>query len=609
MAGPHMIRVCDYIAQRLHQLGIRHVYGIMGGGASGLNDGFIKHGGIRWIGGHHEQASAFAAVAQAKLTGKLAVVNPTTGCGSTNCITGVLDAWQDSVPVLFISGNVNRIQMTTYMNWPQSTNSVIGRRVRKQGVQEADIIELVSPITKFAQTIDTPEQIVIKLEAAIWFATHGRKGPVWLDVPTDIQTALIEPPAELPTIHWGDDIEIAGFVQALQAKDEVVLAWATSRRPLVLLGAGARDSRDEIDRLLRAANIPFVCTYGAIDFYPTDHPLYVGRVGIKGDRAGNFALAHCDLLLVLGSSLSTPVTGYDQTQFAPLAKIIVVDVDDHSNSAFDRHDLYVRSDVQTFVVTMLGHDYAPRDSRWRDKCVEWREKWPVCLPAYAAETAGINLYSFIDELSKALPDDGVVVSDAGSAIYVPCQGLKLRGNQRHIISLAQADMGWALPASIGVALEGRPTVVVTGDGSFQTNLQELATIRALNLPVKIFVWNNRGYLSIRATQRKLYEGRLMGTDESNGLWFPDLGQVALTYEMDYLKLDSGHELADALEDILSSSRAIIIEVICPADQPIWPTIGASRGADGTIKARPLYDMAPYLLPEEIDAERVAALFI
>ncbi len=589
------MRVCDYIAQRLYAYGIRHVYGITGGGASGLNDGFAKHGGIRWIGNHHEQASAFAAMGQAKLTGRLAVVNPTTGCGGTNCITGVLDAWQDSVPILFISGNVNRAQMTAYHEGP-----------RKQGVQEADIIPLVEPITKYANVVGKPEDIVRELEYAIWTATHGRKGPVWLDIPTDVQCAEFEP-TEPPALN-DDEGEIGRFACAIRCRQSVLDALSAAKRPLVLLGAGARDARQDVRRFLYAYDLPFVCTYGAIDLFAADDVLYVGRVGIKGDRAGNFALAHCDLLIVLGSSLSTPVTGYDLSHFASEADIVVVDIEDISKGVpdvmtLDRVTTYVQTTVETFVSVMaqaLSSEVSHHG--WINLCLRWRAKWPVCAVSY--EPGAINLYAFVDALSKVLPANAAIVSDAGSAIYVPCQGLKLRGSQRHIISLAQADMGFALPASIGVALEGVPTIVLTGDGSFQTNLQELATIRALKLPIKIFVWNNSGYLSIRATQRKLYEGRLMGTDEEHGLWFPRLIDVAQTYEMAYHRM---LDLEDGLDAILAEPGAALIEVICPPDQPIIPTIKARRNEDGTIGAAPLFDMAPALPPEEIAAERAAAL--
>lgn len=595
------MRVCDYIADRLFQLGVTRVYGITGGGAAGLNDGFAKHGKIRWIGNHHEQASAFAAMGEAKLTGRLAVVNPTTGCGGTNCVTGVLDAWQDSVPILFISGNVNRAQMTSYLHRPESGGR---RNVRKIGVQEADIIEIVAPITKYADVVNTPEEIFTKLEKAIYLATSGRRGPVWLDIPTDIQTAEFVP-VLWPQADWIEDNDSRSNEPDLAKyqMDEIRGVVRESRRPLIFVGAGALGDREAVDRFIREFKIPFVCSYGAVDFCEYEHPLYVGKIGVKGDRAGNFAVSTCDLLIVLGSSLTTPMVGYNPKEFAPLAKIIVVDSDDPKNMAFDLYQHYCQTTISKFVSNPLAHSYRPR---WVEKCQSWKWKWPVCEESYKNEKNGVNLYHFVDSLSRILPPKAAVVSDAGSAIYVPCQGLKLKGGQRHIISLAQSDMGWALPASIGVALEGVPTVVLTGDGSFQTNLQELATIRALNLPIKIFVWNNSGYLSIRATQNKLFEGRLMGTDSKTGLWFPDLEKIAVAYGMDYKKIDNLDNLS-ILREVLNSDCATIVNVICPPDQAICPTIGAKRGEDGKISARPLYDMSPYLPQEEIQREKRGAL--
>jgi acetolactate synthase I/II/III large subunit len=587
------MRVCDYIAERLFKLGVTRVYGITGGGAAGLNDGFAKHGKIRWIGNHHEQASAFAAMGEAKLTGKIAVVNPTTGCGGTNCVTGVLDAWQDSVPILFISGNVNRAQMTSYFHRPESGEK---RSIRKIGVQEADIIEIVAPITKYADTVNSPKEIVEKLEKAIISAISGRKGPVWLDVPTDIQTAEI---GEILVKSYLPKFEVMDSCQ----KSIIEEAITESFRPLILVGAGAMSDRAKVNSFIQSIGYPFVCTYGAVDFCDYDNPLYVGRIGIKGDRAGNFAVSTCDLLIVLGSSLTTPITGYNLKEFAPLAKIIVVDSDDPKNMAFDKYYHYCRMTV--FGFTSMLWDGFPCE-RWVEKCIHWKYKWPVCQKEYENETNGVNLYTFVNELSSVLPDKAAVVSDAGSAIYVPCQGLKLKNGQRHIISLAQSDMGWALPASIGVALGGVPTIVLTGDGSFQTNLQELATIRALNLPIKIFVWNNAGYLSIRATQNKLFDGRLMGTDNKTGLWFPDLEKIASAYEMEYKKIDSFENLS-ILKEVLENDKTVIVNVVCPPDQMICPTIGAKRGEDGKIVARPLFDMSPYLSTEEIEKERREAL--
>ena len=565
------MRVCDYIAQRLYEYGVRRVYGITGGGAAGLNDGFAKHGGIQWIGTHHEQGAAFAAMGEAKLTGRLAVVNPTTGCGGTNCVTGVLDAWQDGVPVLFISGNVNKAQMTYY-------HSKAGfSKPRQHGVQEADIIPIVSSIVKYANVVDSADDIVEQLDVAIRYATTGRKGPVWLDIPTDVQTAEFDPSAKKLSGH------VDFFADFLSGDEvcEINQMMGDAKRPLVLVGAGAQEA--DLSRLIN--RIPFVVTYGAIDVSP-DHFHRIGIVGVKGDRAGNMALYNADLVIVLGSSLSTPVTGYNLSHFAPKATFIVVDISPSTNHKYPPGVGYC-CDVQSFVDAITPHSRI----EWSDTCYRWRSQWPVCLPEYSSDKDGINLYWFVNELSKVLPPFAAVVSDAGSALYVTCQALKLKEGQRHIQSLAQADMGWALPASIGVALEGVPTIVLTGDGSFQSNLQELATIKAFNLPIKIFVWNNSGYLSIRATQNKLFEGRVMGTDAKHGLWFPELLDIARTYKMDYYRLENNEGLS-WIPAILESNRATIIEVICPPDQLVIPTIAAKRLEDGTIEALPLYDMSP-----------------
>lgn len=349
------MRVCDWIASRLHDIGVRNVYGLMGGGASGLNDGFIKHGGISYICFHHEQGAGHAATAESKVTGRLSVVNPTTGCGGTNCITSVLNAWQDGVPVLFISGNVRTDHCSRHINSAQ------GIRIRKFGIQEHDIIETVRSMTKHAAFVEFPHRVADELEKAIREALTGRPGPVWLDIPADVQVSQMPrwlvtnpdltdengyPLLSLPRITEGYDASEHWFAQRATA------ALAGAKRPIILAGQGIKQSGtlEDFRWFIERSRVPYVSTYGARDLMPYDHPLNIGAIGIKGSRAGNFAMQACDTILVLGSSVNASHTGYDPRQWTPLAKTrMVIDIDgDEMLKGTTRWDLAVKGDLRGF---------------------------------------------------------------------------------------------------------------------------------------------------------------------------------------------------------------------------------------------------------------------
>lgn len=579
------MRVSDYIAHYLYERGIRYVFGITGGGAAGINDGFAKFGKIQYISNHHEQASAYAAVGMSKVSNELSVVNPTTGCAGTNCITGVLDAWQDYSPVLFLSGNVNRAQMTFY---PEN------KHLRKLGVQEADIITLVKPITKYADVVNSPEEIISKLKFAIDTALTAPMGPVWLDIPTDIQLAELE----VEPLNFEKDIPPLTCDHSIP--EDIKKELETASRPLILIGNGVRLSgaTNIFQKTIENFKIPFVATYLGLDVADSENSLNVGRVGVKGDRAGNFALHNCDLLLVLGSSLNTPVTGYKVNEFAPNAKIITIDIDGKFNPKLNIFK-NINCDIKTFLSSLCSSEIKINCSAWNEKCKHWKDKWNINNEPHKTEDGKINLYHFINHLNEISLDSTHFVSDTGSAMYVPGQGIKIKKNKRFITSGGQADMGFALPAAIGVALMGNPTLVITGDGSFQSNIQELATVRYLNLPIKIFVLNNNGYLSIRTTQNKLFKGRVMGTGPGNGIFFPKLEDIAKAYKINYALMD---KIDEKQSRWLETPEPMIIEVICPENQLIIPTIGAKLNSNGRIEASPLYDMFPHLTPEDIEKE-------
>ena len=579
------IRVADYIAKFIEtRLEVDKVFLITGGGNMHLTDGILKNKNITHICNHHEQACAMAAVGYAKQTGKPGVVMPTTGCAGTNTITGLLDAWQDSLPCFFISGQVNTAQ--TCRKSPA--------KLRKFGVQEVDIIEVVKPLTKYAEMVENPEDIRYHLEKAFSIATGGRPGPVWIDVPLDVQGRLVE------------EESLKGFTP-LTPLYKTPLNFnldflKDSKRPIILAGNGIRLSGAEkiFREFTRELNIPVVSTYLGVDLLDGDDTLFTGRVGVKGDRAGNFAMQNADLILAIGTSLSVPVTGYNYTTFGREAKLVVVDVDpdEHMKDTVSI-DKFIKADAGDFLSYILDNisDDFKGETDWRDQCETWKTAWS--LDPDVKDQSTVDLYHFTKCLSKALPENSSVIGDAGSAFYVPSQALKLKEGQKWITSGAQAEMGFTLPAAIGAQIGSPETTVaaITGDGSFQFNIQELQTIKHYNLPIKLFVWNNNGYLSIRKTQEKFFDGDYIGTSLDSGISFPNLEKIAYAYDIPYLLIKNNGECEEGIRKCLEGVGPIICEVTCDENQKILPTLSSQKQPDGTIIGRPLEDMDP-LLPRD-----------
>lgn len=585
-----MVKVADYIAQFLETRGIRHVFMVTGGGAMFLNDGMAKSKTIKGVFNHHEQACAMAAVGYSKFNNEIAVVMPTTGCGGTNTITGLLDAWQDSNKVVFISGNVNRKETTHGLNLP----------LRKFGVQEANIVDIVKPITKYAVMVTDPNTIAYHLEKAFHLCETGRHGPVWIDVPMDVQGSFIK---EENLVHFTaeeteESIDCSMFEHYLKE----------AKRPIVIAGYGIRLSgaKNEFIRFIEKHNLPVAFTYLAIDFLPSDHPLYVGRLGTKGDRAGNFAVQNSDLVISVGSSLSVSVTGFRYDTFAREAKVVVVDIDKHEHKKKTiKIDVEINSDVKHFLKQVENVEYRA-DQWWVDKCISWRDKWAVFLNEYTDTTNGINIYYFIQKLSEKNKSDAIVISDAGSAYYATSQALKVTAQQRYITSGAQADMGFSLPAAIGAAVASnrKNIIAITGDGSFQMNIQELQTIASSKLPIKIFILNNGGYLSIRNTMDKFFESRYYGTDEASGLSFPEIEKIAYAYGIPYHRLRTGEDLDGKLTEVLNTDGCALVEVICPFKQDMAPSSSAKIDKNGKLVSQPLENMSPFLDDKEFKKEMI-----
>lgn len=589
------MRVCDIVASFLEkQAGIKDIFMVSGGGLLFLTDGLQKNKNLNKVCCHHEQAAAMSAVAYAKYKQDYGCVYVTTGCGGTNAMTALLHAWQDNTPCIFISGQCKRIETLRIKKTP----------IRQIGVQEADIISLVKPITKYAAMIDEPKDILFHLEKALYIAKNGRAGPVWLDIPSDVQGCVINDESTLKHFYTNQHSSIASDdLKYLQN------AITKAKRPVIIAGGGIRlsCSINEFYDFIHKYKIPIVTSRMGFDVMPTNDDLYIGRIGTKGTRAGNFVVQNADLIVAMGSRLSVSSTGHEYDLFAPKAKIIAIDIDkyEHTKNTI-KIDKVINADIKEVLQKLTLN--ATANKKWLDYCFNIKNKYPVCLQEYYNDDSnGINLYVFIEELSKKLRRDSVVVTDAGSAVYAPAQGLKTTTmEQRYITSGAQAEMGFALPGAIGVCFAKNKSecLAITGDGSLQMNIQELQTLVYHNLPIKLFVWNNDGYLSIRASQSKLFDNNLIGTDSSNGVSFPNLEKISYAYGIKYIKIDKIADLPQKLDMIFAEKNPVIVDIISIKNQLIAPAVSSKKMPDGTFISQPLENMYPFLLEEEIKANMI-----
>ena len=586
-----MMKLSDYIVKFLEDNGVRDVFMLTGGGCMHLVDSFGKSKKIKYFCAHHEQSCAMAAEAYAKFKNDLGVVLVTSGPGVTNALTGLVGAFQDSIPCLFISGQAKRRQ--TVSNEKEA-------KLRQFGTQEVNTIPIVESVCKFAIMVNEPEKIRYYLEKALYLAKTGRPGPVWLDVPLDVQSAQIDE-AHLRNF---DSSELENtYKHKLADADLAIIAnyFKQAKRPVIIAGHGIRlaGACNELCKFVERFNFPVVTTILGIDVIPSSHKNYIGRIGIKGTRAGNFAIQNADLVLSIGSRLAVPAVGHEYKLFAREAKVLVIDIDpeEHKKKTI-RIDKFVQADAGIFINEIQKYFRKAKISVpkiWIEQCLKWRRKYPVCLMQYKKANGKINLYYFIEALNKKLKSDIPVISDAGSVFYAVSQGININKGQRYITSGALATMGFSLPAAIGVCIanKNKSVVAVTGDGSFQLNIQELQTIVHYNLPVKIFVINNNGYLSIRQTQARFFNSRFVGEGVYSGVSFPNTSKIAQAYGIKYVKL-TGANLTKGLDQVLKSNFPVICEVFSPENQAIIPTNTAEIGANGVMASKPLEDMYPFL---------------
>lgn len=591
------MKLSDYVIRFIEEQGVKHVFMVPGGGAMHLNDSLGQSRSITWVCNLHEQASAMAAETYAKATANLGVALFTTGPGGTNAITGVAGAWLDSTACLFISGQVKRPDLKGKSG------------VRQMGVQEVDIVSAVKGLTKYAKLVTDPGSIRYHLEKAVYLARAGRPGPVWLDIPLDVQAAVIDEAALRafrPPVQPGAPIELPGRIS------EIVAMLSRSERPLILAGNGVRLARaeDAFRTLARQLKIPVLLTWLAIDLFAHDEEILVGKPGTVAPRGVNFALQNADFLLVIGARLDFTITGYAPERLARGAVKIMVDIDAAEIAKLKQYlDFGICCDARDFISALTQATAAiapPARSAWHQRCAAWKSRYPVLLPEHAADSGPVSTYFLADCLSDLLPENAVIVSgSSGAGIEIFQHALRLKRGQRLYHTTALGAMGYGLPAAIGACLgsAGRETILVDGDGGFQLNIQELATIQRLRLPIKIFILNNDGYSSIRTSQERWF-GRQTGADSRSGLTLPEIGPVAAAYGIHAMRIADQHDLRGQLERVLAYPGPVVCDVVSRPDEARVPSLSSAQRADGSLYSKPLEDLWPFLPREEFYANMI-----
>jgi len=587
-------KVSDLVISYLESLGVKTVFLISGGGCIHLVDSVGKSKNIKFICNNHEQASAIAAEAYARVKNSLGVCMVTTGPGSTNALTGLIGAWLDSIQVLFVSGQVKRETIADYS------------KLRQLGDQEINIVDMVRPVTKYAVTVDKPEDILFHLEKAVDLATSGRKGPVWVNIPLDVQGSLV------------DDIDLKKYVKEnnnhfdnFNLKKDVTFVLdklQKSERPLLFVGNGVRfaGAADLLLDLIKLLEIPVVTGFAGFDLVSDKNKFFAGRPGTIGQRSGNFAVQNSDVLLIIGSRLNIRMTGYNFKSFARGAEKIMVDIDkEEMNKSTIFVDHKFNYDAKVFILEMINQVSEKKRkllrSDWLDKISIWKEKYPVVLSEYWKEKRFVNPYCFVEILSKFIKKDDILAISNATASICTYQALSFPQGTRVLTNSGCASMGYGLPASIGALMTNKKgrTICLEGDGSIQMNIQEFQTIFYNKLPLKIFVYNNGGYVSIRLTQKSLFDGRLVASCPKSGVCCPDILKIARAYGIKTTKIKSNTGIFNGIKKVLEMEGPVVCEVVLSPDMVFSPKSASMQLADGSFVSRPLEDMYPFLSRDEL----------
>ncbi len=562
-----------------------------------LHDSLGRESRIKFVCNHHEQACAMAAESYARITGNLGVINVTTGPGGINALNGVFGAWTDSIPMLVLSGQVKRETCLAAMPTPD---------LRQLGDQEVDIVRMASPITKYTQIVLDPESIRYHLERALYLATHGRPGPVWLDIPVDVQSARVDE-SSLRPYHHSEDALLFDPQTLRDNCREVLSRIRSAERPVIMVGTGVRTAKavDLFHSVIERLGIPVTTAFNAHDLLPSDHHLHCGRPATIGDRPGNLTVQNSDLLLILGCRLNIRQISYNWKAFARAAFKIQVDIDPAEfQKPTVKPDLAIHADLHDFLqeLEIQLSSHVPAHKSWLDWCRERVKRYPVVQPHHLDPAKPLNPYHFFELLFDLLDPTDIVACGDATACVVPFQVARLKKGQRLFSNSGSASMGYDLPAAIGAAFasEGGRVICLAGDGSVQLNIQELQTIVHHRLPIKIFVMNNGGYLSIRTTQQSFFGGNFVGEGPSSGVSFPNIVRVAQAYGIPATRIDA-LDCRDSIQQILEAPGPHLCEVMIDPEQGFEPRLSSRVLPDGKMVSSPLEDLYPFLDREELGA--------
>lgn len=594
------MRVADYILETIAQQGVKDMFFLPGGGAMHLNNALLRNKNLRAVSMLHEQGAAIAAEGYARTSGKFGACMVTSGPGATNAITGLAGAWFESTPIIVVSGQVKRADLKG------------DSALRQLGTQELDIISMVSSITKYAVCLIDPARVRYELEKALYVMRSGRPGPVWLDVPLDVQATEIDPNTQVG--FHPEEVELA--TAPIDAKVvQVAQLLARAQRPVLLVGNGVHCSGAEVDllKLIDQLHIPTQTTWIAADLLEFSNPLYFGRPGTVAGRSANFTVQNSDLVIAIGCRMDFSITGFNRKHFARAADIVVVDIDAAEiDKLGDMPDIKVVSDAKAFI-TQLSQAAAsrpqPHYSDWIAQCTTWKQKYPVVLPSHLQQTGYANTYVFAEVLCEELEEsDMLIPGSSGASIDTFWLSAKLKKGQRAVATGGLGAMGYGLPAAIGGCIGGggRRTISVDGDGGFMLNIQELEVAKRLHLPIKFFVLNNNGYASIRASQSGYFK-ETIGCDSSSGMTLPDIGKLAHAFGIKSFQISSQSNLRASIRAVLDSNGPAVCEVMVQPDQAIGPRITSKLGKDGVMISNPLEDLFPFLDREELKSNMLIPL--
>lgn len=596
-----MIKAADYFVEEMLKAGIKDVFLLSGGANLPVVDAIDRNPEMGFLCTHHEQTASMAAEAYARVNKGLGACLVTTGPGGTNAMTGVLGAWQDSIPVMYLSGQVR-------------SDRLEDKPIRQLSTQGLDIVALVKPITKYAVTVRDVSDLKYHLQKALYLAKTGRPGPIWLDLPLDVMSQMIEPnalksfdPDELPQDKTETDLASA-LSETLQGLKE-------AKRPMLFLGTGVKlaNAEKELIELIELLKIPYVCSWNMQDVFDGDDPLYCGSPGTFGTRFANFAVQNADFLLAVGTRLSISQTGHNYRSFARKAKKIVVDIDANElGKGTVIPDTPVCCDAKVFLSGLLSSARTmgcfPREDikPWLDQCVYWKSTYPITTPEAREQEDWVNSYVFVQTLSKLLNKNDIITLGVGTAFTGTFQSFVTKRGQHLFHSGGAAAMGYCLPAAIGacIANQRKRTICITGDGCIQLNLQELQTIIGENLPIKIFMYNNRGYHAIRTTQTDWFEKRYAASSESGGLSFPDMQKIVSAYGIPCVKLENQKKMEQKVQAVLSMEGPVFCELMMDPQQALEPYLSYATREDGLRYPAPLEDLSPLLDRKEFEQNMI-----